>query len=315
MLVTVVGAGTGYVLGGVLGRFTVGQIDIVERRLRAVSAGELVAGAVGAVGGLMVAFGLVWPVLLFGGKVFTLPIASIVVIGFASAGLRLGASRGGDLLRFVGATGRLPQTTRGTGATYKLLDTSALIDGRILDVCRDGFVEGTLVVPTFVLHELQGLADAGDQDRRRRGKRGLDVLTGLQRSSGVSLEVTEDDPTEIAEVDAKLVELAHRRGAALVTTDANLARVAEVQGIRVLNVRRLADDLRPPVLPGESVTVRISKPGRESGQGVGYMDDGTMVVVEGARDRQGQDVEAEVTSILSNPNGRMVFATLAGRDR
>ena len=309
LVVTVTGVGVGYVLGGVAGRFVIGEIDVAEQRLRTVGAGQLLAAAAGGVAGLLLAFGLVWPVLLLGGKVFTLPFAALVVVVLAGAGIRLGAGRGGDLLRFLGASGRLPTPSRGSGSHFKLIDTSALIDGRVLDVCRSGFVDGILVVPEFVLYELQGLADAGDEERRRRGRRGLDVLTALQRSSGAALEVSDDDAPGVEAVDAKLVAVARRRAAALVTVDANLARIAEVQGVKVLNLHRLAEDLRPPVTPGDRLTVRISKPGREPGQGVGYLDDGTMVVVEKAADRIGREVSAEVTSLLANPNGRMIFAS------
>jgi uncharacterized protein YacL len=189
------------------------------------------------------------------------------------------------------------------------VDTSALIDGRIVDLCRGGFLDGTLVIPRFVLYELQGLADAGDDERRRRGKRGLDVLGSLQRSAsgrprGLRARLPRDrGRRREARGDGP------ERKAPLFTVDGNLARVAEVQGVKVLNLHQLAEDLRPPVLPGDELTVRIVKPGKEGAQGVGYLSDGTMVVVEGARELQGSEVTAEVTSILSNPHGRMVFAT------
>ncbi|MDQ3974527.1 MAG: PIN domain nuclease, partial [Actinomycetota bacterium] len=192
----------------------------------------------------------------------------------------------------------------------KVVDTSALVDGRIVDVCRAGFIDSTLVVPQFVLYELQGLADAGDDERRAHGRRGLDVLGALQRSAGVALEVAEEDFPEIGAVDAKLVAMARQRGASLLTVDAHLGRVAEIRGVRVLNLHTLAETLRPPVLPGQRLRVRILKVGKEPGQGVGYLSDGTMVVMEGACDRRLAEVTGEVTSILSNPNGRMVFATL-----
>ena len=305
------GAAFGYLGGGVFGRFAVGQIDAAERRLSSVPAGVLLAAAVGGFAGLALAFGITWPVLLLGGKAITLPIAAIVIAVLAGAGVRLGAARGGDLLRFMGASGRLPTPSRGSGSAYKVVDTSALIDGRLLHVCRSGFVEGTLMVPQAVCFELQGLADSGDEERRRRGRRGLDVLAALQRSAGVALEVVADDVPEVRDVDAKLLAMARERGAALVTVDGNLARVAEVQGVRVLNLHALAEDLRPPVAPGDRLAVTIVRSGREPGQGVGFMEDGTMVVVEGARGDRGRTVDAVVTSILSNPNGRMVFATRA----
>ena len=309
LLIVLLGAGIGYVIGGVFGRFTLGRIDAAERSLRAVPAQNLLAGAMGAMVGLVVATAVTWPVLLFGGKIYTVPVAILVMVMFALTGVRLGIARGGDLLRSLGATGRLPVSSPSGGRRAKVVDTSALIDGRLVDVCRSGFIEGTLVVPQFVLYELQGLADSGDDERRMRGRRGLDVLTALQHSAGLALEVADLDYPAIESVDAKLVALTKDRGASLITVDGNLGRVAEVQGVAVLNLHTLADRLRPPVLPGDRLDVRVLKPGKEKDQGVGYLADGTMVVIEGARGRQGMQVTAEVTSILNNPQGRMVFAT------
>ncbi len=308
--VTVVGAGLGYVLGGALGRFALGRVDAAEGPLAQVSGGQLVATMLGALGGLLLAAALTWPVLLLGGRtMLAVPLAGLVITLLVAGGARLGFHRGGDLMRYVGASGRLDVTTPSRGAAVKLVDTSALVDGRLLDVARAGFLEGTLVVPRFVLFELQGLADAGEEERRARGRRGLDVLAGLQRSSGVAVEVSERDYPEVAEVDAKLLAMAQELGAALVTVDGNLARVAEVQGVRVRNLNALADTLRPPVLPGDVLEIKVTRRGREHGQGVGHLADGTMVVVESAADQVGEAVGAEVTSILSNPHGRMVFAT------
>lgn len=308
LALVVLGAALGYVLGGVLGRFALGRIDAAEQRLARVSSGELVAGLLGGLVGVLLAAGLSWPLLLLPPRLLTLPLAVLIAVLLVAASVRIGVSRGGDFLRFVGASGRLQVATPTRGASAKVVDTSALVDGRILDVCRAGFLEGSLLLPRFVLYELQGLADAGDETRRDRGKRGLDVLGGLQRASGIALEVVDRDYPEVDGVDAKLVALAREQGAALVTVDANLARVAEVQGVRVLNLNALAETLRPPVLPGDTLTVRLVKPGKEPGQAVGYLSDGTMVVVERARDRVGAEVSCEVTSILSNPHGRMVFA-------
>jgi uncharacterized protein YacL len=274
-----------------------------------VSSGELLTGVLGGLVGLVVGGALTWPVLLFDKLHYTLPVAALVLLVNATTGVRIGVNRGGDLLRALGASGRINVTSPSSGPRARVVDTSALIDGRIVDVCRGGFLDGTLVIPRFVLYELQGLADASDSERRRRGKRGLDVLGALQRTATVSLEVAERDYPEIAEVDAKLVAMAKERKAPLFTVDGNLSRVAEVQGVRVLNLHQLAEDLRPPVLPGDELRVQVVKPGKEGDQGVGYLADGTMVVIEGARDLLGSEVTAEVTSILSNSHGRMVFGT------
>ncbi|MBA2318312.1 MAG: TRAM domain-containing protein [Euzebyales bacterium] len=312
LVVLVLGVLGGYLLGGIVGRFTVGRVDDVERSLHGVASGDLLAGLLGGLAGVTVGLGLTWPVLLIQtARAFTVPIAAFVVLTATMVGLRVGVGRGGDLLRALGASGRLTLATPAAGPRARVIDTSALIDGRIVDVCRSGFFDGTLVIPRFVLYELQVLADAGDDERRRRGRRGLEVLGALQRSTHVTLEVSDRDHPEIDTVDAKLVATALQRRAPLVTVDVNLARVAEVQGVGVMNLHQLAEDLRPPVLPGEVLTVRVSRPGKEKDQGVGYLADGTMVVVEGARDRQGAEVRAEVTSIMSNTHGRMVFATIA----
>lgn len=297
-----------YLLGGLIGRALDGGVEAVEHRLRPIPTGELLAAALGAAAGFVLSLSLAWPVLLFPGRMVTLPLAVLVALVLTAAGARLGRARGGDLLRFVGAAGRWRVSSPAHGAGVKLVDSAALIDGRVLDVCRAGFIEGTLVVPRFVLAEVQGLADAGDELRRARGKRGLDVLAGLQRSAGIALEVPEDDYPELNGVDAKLLAMCRDLGAALVTVDSNLGRVAEVQGIHVLNLHRLADTLRPPVVAGELLEVRVTRPGKEAGQGVGHLEDGTMVVIEGAREHLGEQVRAEVSSILSTPNGRMVFA-------
>lgn len=313
LAVTALGAGVGYVLGGVLGRFAQGRIDRAERRLQRVSAPEIVAGSAGALLGVLIGAGVTWPVLLFGAKVYTFPLAAMVVTTAAWAGLRIGRTRAGDLLRFLGAGGRLPANSRASGATYKLVDSSALIDGRLVDVCREGWLEGVLAVPEFVLYELQGLADAAEPERRRRGQRGLDMLAALQRLSTVGVEVLEDDLGGV-EVDTRLVKLAKARDMPLVTTDANLARIAEVQGVGVRNLHQLANSLRPPVSPGEELELRIAKEGREPAQGVGYLPDGTMVVVERGGSAIGQEVRVVVTSIMANDRGRMLFATLPDPD-
>lgn len=308
------GAAGGYVLGGMAGRALSRSLDHAERQLRRVPTSQLLTAVLGALVGLGVGVAVAWPLILVGAWRYTLPLAVILLLVTVSLGVRIGASRSGDLLRTLGAAGRLPVSSPSTGPRARVVDTSALIDGRVLAVCRSGFLDGTLVIPRVVMGELQRLADAGDDDVSRRGRRGLDVLAGLQRA-GVGVEISDRDHPEIGEVDAKLVAMAAERGAPLVTCDGNLARVAEVQGVTVLNLHKLAEDLRPPVLPGERIDVSIIKPGKEPGQGVGYLDDGTMVVVERARDRKGATVAVEVTSVLATAHGRLVFATLTGPSR
>ena len=193
------------------------------------------------------------------------------------------------------------------GRSYKLLDTSVIIDGRITDLCDTGFIEGTLVIPQFVLKELQFIADSSDGLKRQRGRRGLDVLNHLQKSSQISVVIWEMDFPEIRDVDSKLIELARQLDAKIVTNDVNLNKVAKLRGISVLNINELANALRPVVLPGESMRVFILKEGKEKDQGVGYLDDGTMVVVDNSRRMIGQNVDITVTSVLQTTVGKMIF--------
>ncbi|MGB7295018.1 MAG: PIN domain-containing protein [Candidatus Aminicenantales bacterium] len=196
---------------------------------------------------------------------------------------------------------------KSVGRSYKILDTSVIIDGRVTDLCDTGFIEGTLVVPQFVLKELQFVADSPDSLKRQRGRRGLDVLNHLQKSSLVAVVVWETDFPEIRDVDSKLIELARQLDAKIVTNDVNLNKVAKLRGISVLNINELANALRPVVLPGESMRVFIIKEGKEKDQGVGYLDDGTMVVVDNSRRLIGQNVDITVTSVLQTTVGKMIF--------
>uniref|UniRef100_A0A832A250 TRAM domain-containing protein n=1 Tax=Desulfacinum infernum TaxID=35837 RepID=A0A832A250_9BACT len=198
----------------------------------------------------------------------------------------------------------------GRGASLKILDTSVIIDGRIVDILQAGFLEGVLVIPEFVLQELQHIADSSDPSRKLRGRRGLDMLKKLQEEKLAEIRIERQDFPHLSDVDAKLTALAVRLNASIVTNDYNLSKVAEVQGIPVLNINRLANALRPVVLPGEVLRLQILKEGKEEGQGIAYLEDGTMVVVENAAKLLGQEVEASVTSILQTTGGRMIFTTL-----
>jgi uncharacterized protein YacL len=196
----------------------------------------------------------------------------------------------------------------------RILDTSVLIDGRIADVAEAGFLDGTVIVPQFVVRELQRLADAGDPLRRNRGRRGFDVLDQLRRIPAVRLELTDTDFPAVAEVDAKLVALARARGARLLTNDTALARVATLAGVTIGSLHELAAALRPVALPGESMQVQVMREGKEPGQGVAYLDDGTMVVVEGGKRFIGQSLDVVVTSALQTSAGRMIFTRPRGEE-
>jgi uncharacterized protein YacL len=201
-------------------------------------------------------------------------------------------------------TGRANRRT----ADHILLDTSAIIDGRIADISQTGFITGALVAPRFVLEELQHIADSPDSMRRNRGRRGLEILQRLQKDSSVPVEISDADPTEVGEVDAKLVKLARQWRCAIITNDFNLNRVAELQGVKVLNINELAHAVKPILLPGEDMTVKIMQEGKEANQGVGYLDDGTMIVVENGKAYLQSTIEVTVTRVLQTVAGRMIFA-------
>lgn len=306
----VLGALLGYLVGGVGGRRLLRTVDETQERLRRVESVELVAGVVGGVLAVVLAGVLVFPLALLPGRGVTIPIGLAVVVLAAYAGIRIGASRAGDLGRFVGVRGRLQVSAPSRGGGVKVVDTSALVDGRLLEVARAGFLDGTVVVPELVLRELQGLADSGDRRRRRAGRQGLDVVSALQQDGIVVVEVTDEDPTDVKDVDAKLARIARERGGVLVTTDSGLSQVAEIAGIRVLDVHQLAEAVRPPAVPGQRLEVDLLREGSESGQAVGYLRDGTMVVVEQADAHVGTTQVIEITSINQSRRGRMLFGVL-----
>jgi len=190
----------------------------------------------------------------------------------------------------------------------KILDTSVIIDGRIADICKTGFIEGTLVIPSFVLEELRHIADSSDSLKRNRGRRGLDILNKIQKELDIEVEIYEGDFDDINEVDSKLVKLAQVLDASIITNDFNLNKVAEFQKVQVLNINELANAVKPVVLPGEEMVVQVIKDGKESGQGVAYLDDGTMIVVDGGKKHIGETIDVMVTSVLQTAAGRMIFA-------
>ncbi|HMK93573.1 MAG TPA: TRAM domain-containing protein, partial [Thermoleophilia bacterium] len=214
-----------------------------------------------------------------------------------------------EILRLLGVRGAFEVIPGLTPA--KVLDSSAIIDGRILDIIDTGFIEGELLIPRFVVEELQRLADSADAEKRVRGRRGLDFVKRLQNMSG-AVRVDDSDYPDIEAVDAKLVRFGHDTGALIISTDYTLKKVAEIQGVRLLNVNDLANSVKPAVLPGEVIEVKILREGREQDQGVGYLDDGTMIVVESGSGLVGSRVRAEVTSVLQSPSGKMIFSRLSG---
>ncbi len=279
-------------------------MSALERDLTKMPASELLAGSLGLILGLVIA--VLVSVLLFRlPPEAAYPTAAMVTLLLGYLGYRVGRGKRHDLFGMFGLRDRALGAHPGE---VSVLDTSALIDGRILDVVRVGFLSGTLLVTTGVLAELQAIADSSDPARRARGQRGLDILGRLRESLDVDVAVV--DHEDDGDVDASLVRLARSRGATVVTTDANLAKVAGALDVPTRSLAELAEALRPAVLPGDSVTVHLSREGRDHGQGVGFLEDGTMVVVEGGRDLLGTDVRAVVTNMLQTATGRMVFAQL-----
>lgn len=235
-----------------------------------------------------------------------------LVLVFGYIGITLGLTRASNWESLVSEVRR----NRQTGASLKLVDTSVIIDGRIADICESGFIEGTLLVPRFVLTELQHIADSSEVLRRAKGRRGLDILKRMQDGdSRVSIEIIEDDPREAPDVDAKLVRLALAMHAKILTNDFNLNKVAQIEGIQVLNVNDLANALKPALVPDEVMEVKIIKEGKEPTQGVGYLDDGTMIVVDNGRAHVGRTVAVVVTSVLQTAAGRMIFTRFNGEVR
>jgi len=307
MVGVIIGSGLGYVLGGVLGRTTVTVVGRTEHSLRQTSAEELVAGAFGGVIGVLVGAGVAWWIFLLLQPFLAFPLFGFVVLVIGYLGYRLGTSRREDMLAmFASRAGMGPRPQAKTNLP-RIVDTSVAIDGRILNVVRAGFLDGTFLVPSPVLAELQGLADAGDDLRRAKGRRGLQHLEALKREPGVNVEVLDEELPAVPEVDAKLVRLCLDRGVPLLTLDTNLAKAAALAGVHVMNLHGLALALRPPVSAGDDVIVHLLRPGKEHGQAVGYLDDGTMVVAERSRDHIGDEIEIHVTSVLTTANGRMVF--------
>jgi uncharacterized protein YacL len=301
----ILGSAVGYVIGGVLGRGTATAMNAVEREFRRTPAADIVAGLLGVLVGLVIALLVTFPLFKLPDAATWAAIAVVYLI-LPYLGYRVARAKRDELFSLLGLKPRAAGLGR---AEVNVIDTSALIDGRMLELVRTGFLGGVLLVPSPVLGELQRVADSSDPGRRTRGRRGLDTLSKLQRDP--SVEVVLVDTEAIGDVDSGLVRLARDRGAAVVTADANLAKVAEVLRVPVRSINALAAAVRAPVGPGERLGVRLTKEGREHGQGVGYLEDGTMVVVEESGHLVGNDVTVQVTNVLQTTTGRMVFATLA----
>ncbi|HKT87375.1 MAG TPA: PIN domain-containing protein [Candidatus Sulfotelmatobacter sp.] len=291
-------AGVGAIIGA--------AIVLFEWKLRMVSLKRLIGAAIGSILGIC------------GAYLFALVIRSsvpeghtqsflqiLVMLLMAYVGLIVGANKG-DLLNLAALGGIFGGEKQGK-KSYKILDTSVIIDGRIADIAETGFLDGVIVTPQFVLRELQLVADSADSLKRNRGRRGLDILQRLQKVANLQIQIVEDDFPAVREVDLKLIELAKVYEGKIITNDFNLNKVAQLQGVEVLNINELANSLKPIVLPGETMRVFILKEGKEYNQGVAYLDDGTMVVVDNARKMIGKTIEVSVTSVLQTTAGKMIF--------
>lgn len=281
-------------------------VVLFEWSLRRISLKRLIGAAIGSVLGIL------------GAYLFALVIRSslpenptrsflqlLVMLLMAYVGLVVGATKG-DLLN-LSALGGIFGGEKQSKKSYKILDTSVIIDGRIADIAETGFLDGTIVTPQFVLRELQLVADSADSLKRNRGRRGLDILQRLQKVATLQIQIVEDDFPAVREVDLKLIELAKVYEGKIITNDFNLNKVAQLQGVQVLNINELANSLKPIVLPGEIMKVFILKEGKEYNQGVAYLDDGTMVVVDNARKMIGKTIDISVTSVLQTTAGKMIF--------
>ena len=308
------GACVGYVGGGFFGRLLGHVMGAVEERVERAPTGRMLAGALGSafLGGLSALIGVPAVVLLPG--LWGWPVLGLVVWIGVYAGYRLAAGRYEDLLAMAGLSTRPLVRATAYERSYDggyLVDTSAIIDGRLLAVARAGFLRGALLIPQFVLDELQSIADAHEPNRRRRGRRGLDLLEALRGQADVELHVLDDDVPEHEAVDAKLVALARRLRVGLLTVDMPLQRIAELQGVRCLNLHRLSEGLRPVHVAGEVLRLPITREGKEVGQGVGFLDDGTMVVVGDGAELIGKEVDVRITGNARTSIGTMLFASVS----
>lgn len=292
----------GVLLGGLLGLFAIAT----EYLFKNIRIGAIIGGILGISFGLLFAHLLILPLKqILGEDLRTVSFGLMAVFGYG--GFFLGLSKGTEI-----SVTNIVRLFRGQSLeeNLKILDTSVIIDGRIADVCESGFLEGIFILPQFILQELQHIADSADTIKRARGRRGLDILHKVQKMSHITVKIVDEDFPKIKEVDSKLVALAKLLNAKVITNDFNLNKVAELQGVSVLNINELANALKPVVLPGESIKIFILKEGKEHNQGVAYLDDGTMVVIENARRLIGKNADVTVTSVLQTTAGRMIFSKL-----
>jgi uncharacterized protein YacL len=295
-------------LGAALGVFFI----LFEMRLERASLKRLFGAAAGSILGILGALMISHLLSLTALDKVTLSFLQVTLLLLMTyVGLVLGANKG-DLLN-LSALGGLFSAEVKPKRNFKILDTSVIIDGRVADVCETGFIDGLMIIPQFVLRELQLVADSSDQLKRNRGRRGLDILQRMQKMGTIQIQIVEEDFPQVREVDMKLIELAKQLEGKIVTNDFNLNKMAQLQGVAVLNVNELANALKPVVLPGEIMRVFILKEGKEYNQGVAYLDDGTMVVVDNAKKMISKTIDIAVTSVLQTTAGKMIFGKFEER--
>ncbi len=304
----VIGSGVGYVAGGLIGRAIRRGLDRAPELVARASGPELFAGAFGLLLGVLIGVVVGLPMIVFLPTVLGWSAASLVVLILASFGSRVFSARSDDLLNAAGLRANRLRAGGSAGGDAYVIDSSAAIDGRVVEMVRSGLVGGNLLVPQFVVDELQGIADMGAVNHRRRGRRGLEMLDVLRDVPDANLRVVDDQVPEHADVDAKLLELCQRLGATLVSTDHNLVKAASIRGLSTRNPHSIAEALRPQLGAGDRMVLTIERVGTEPGQGVGFLDDGTMVVIDGGADRVGENVEIEVANMLRTSVGRLLFA-------
>ncbi|MDO8964230.1 MAG: PIN domain nuclease [Coriobacteriia bacterium] len=306
ILFVILGTSIGFIFGGIIGRELQRGYLFIEEYLVRLSVSDLILGTAGLLVGLVFALIFSFPIRLLQppGVAIAGQVGMFIVLGYS--GVRITMLKRRDFARVVP---QLASKQQEPDLAMKVLDTSAVIDGRFAELVRIGVVEGAVRVPGFVLAELQTLADSADDTRRARGRRGLDLLATM-RGGERPVEVFDADYPEIPDVDAKLIQLGKDSGCRIVTVDYNLTQVARVQNVDVLNINDIAASLRPNHLPGENLRLHVVREGKEADQGVGYLDDGTMVVIQGGRPLVGTDVDTVVTSVLQTSGGRMIFARL-----
>lgn len=285
-------------------------MKVIEGKLQEIPASDIVLGSIGLIIGLIIAYLLSRLLLEIPYVGVAISIIFYILLGYL--GIAVPTRKREDFTNAVSVFKKSNNKDKHfkspTKISPKVLDTSVIIDGRIADICKTGFVEGPLVIPEFVLSELQHIADSSDTLKRNRGRRGLDILNKIQKELDIEVIIHDKDFEEISEVDAKLLKLSQHLKGMVVTNDYNLNKVAEFHGVSVLNINELANAVKPVVLPGEEMLVQVIKDGKESGQGVAYLDDGTMIVVDGGKKHIGETIGVMVTSVLQTAAGRMIFA-------